>query len=110
MKGFSRSGFIAIVLTLAGLLALPGLASACTAQCVQVDGGGLFCRQCEDVGEYTGATCENSGSCGCFYTQNTCGLFASGIQSDGRWADLGLAAYSVAPRCEAEPAAEPALN
>jgi hypothetical protein len=49
-----------------------GVASACTYNCVKVTGGGPFCRQCQDTGAYTGITCQNSGACGCFLTQNTC--------------------------------------
>jgi hypothetical protein len=65
-------------LVLAALILGTGVASACTLQCVKV--ADPFCRRCLDVGTYTGATCKDSGSCGCFYTQNTCGLAASGIQ------------------------------
>lgn len=46
-------------------------ARACTQRCVGVVG----CKQCEDVGFYTGITCENNGPCGCFYVPNNCGGF-----------------------------------
>lgn len=61
---------------------------ACTARCVKV--AEPFCRRCLDVGEYTGITCMDSGSCGCFFTQNTCGLAANGIREETSLADLGL--------------------
>ena len=35
-----------------------------------------FCFICVDTGQYTGATCQQSGPCGCFYTQNTCHVTA----------------------------------
>ena len=57
-----------------------GLAAACTYQCVHVPGTGPFCRECTDIGSYTGVTCDQNGPCGCFFTQNTCGLFAAGLQ------------------------------
>lgn len=82
-------------LVFAAFLLSPAVASACTSNCVKV-GGGPFCRQCMDVGTYTGITCQNSGQCGCFFTQNTCGLSASGIQ-----AQTGLAALTKADEGDA---------
>lgn len=66
---------VALVCTLLAVafLGTVDTASACYSRCVRVDGPTTFCRQCMDVGEYTGITCENSGPCGCFFTQNTCG-------------------------------------
>jgi hypothetical protein len=51
--------------------ALASEAAACTYQCVKV---APLCRRCVDVGTTTNATCQDSGPCACFYTQNTCGL------------------------------------
>jgi len=92
---------IGLALVAALALMLPGVASACTEQCQHVDGGGPFCRQCVDTGSYTGATCQDNGPCGCFYTQNTCGLAASGIQPQTQAADLSFLASSEAPMCKA---------
>src|SRR5436305_386736 len=75
------------ILVLAGLALQAGAAQACTDACVRVS---TFCRQCEDTGTYTGATCQNIGTCGCAYTQNTCGLSASGIKADVQQADLAF--------------------
>ncbi|MEO6191746.1 MAG: hypothetical protein ABIS20_01950 [Thermoanaerobaculia bacterium] len=74
-------------LILAALIFSATTASACTAQCVTV--AAPFCQRCMDTGEYTGSTCRNSGACGCFYTLNSCGTLASGIQ-----AQTGLAALT----------------
>lgn len=65
---------VALVCTLLAVAFLGSvdIASACYSRCVRVDPN-TFCRRCLDVGEYTGITCEDSGSCGCFFTQNTCG-------------------------------------
>jgi len=69
-----------LVLSFVALFAVlaADVASACTSQCVKV--APPFCRRCLDVGTYTGATCQDSGNCGCFYTHNTCspGVAASG--------------------------------
>lgn len=98
----SKTLIIALALVSSLALMLPGVASACTEACQHVDGGGRFCRQCVDTGSYTGVTCGNIGQCGCFFTQNTCGLFASGIQPQTQAADLSfLAASSEAPICKA---------
>ena len=97
----SKTLLIALALVASLALMLPGVASACTERCLHVEGGGTFCRQCVDTGVYTGATCESSGPCGCFYTQNTCGLAASGIQPQTQAADLSFLAGSEAPMCEA---------
>jgi hypothetical protein len=96
----SKTFLIALALV-ASLALLPGVASACTERCLHVEGGGTFCRQCVDTGVYTGGTCESSGPCGCFYTQNTCGLAASGIQPQTQAADLSFLASSEAPVCQA---------
>ncbi|HEV7671850.1 MAG TPA: hypothetical protein VGS22_25290 [Thermoanaerobaculia bacterium] len=67
---------VALVALLAlGTLGLAEIASACDQQCQIVTPP--FCRRCVDTGTYNGQTCKNSGSCGCVYTQNTCGLFAA---------------------------------
>ncbi|HEV7671860.1 MAG TPA: hypothetical protein VGS22_25340 [Thermoanaerobaculia bacterium] len=67
---------VALIALLAlGTLGLAEVASACEQQCQIVSPP--FCRRCVDTGTYTGATCKNSGSCGCIYVQNTCGLFAA---------------------------------
>ena len=76
------------ILVLGGLILPAGAALACYSNCVRVDPNRPFCRQCEDVGTYTGITCQSSGPCGCFFTQNTCGLSASGIKADVQQADL----------------------
>jgi hypothetical protein len=77
------------ILILGGLVLQTGAALACTSACLRVSNpNNPFCRQCLDTGEYTGATCQNSGTCACFYTHNTCGLAASGIKADVRQADL----------------------
>jgi hypothetical protein len=90
-----KMALVLCTLVFAAFLLSPAVASACTSNCVKVTGGGPFCRQCLDVGTYTGITCQNSGSCGCFFTQNTCGLSASGIQ-----AQTGLAALTKADEGE----------
>lgn len=89
---------VAVLCTLLAVAALgiADVASACTVRCVRVDPNS-FCRQCLDVGTYTGATCENSGPCGCFYTQNLCGLSVAGVQPQ---ADQ---AASEGPVCEPLP-------
>ncbi len=71
-----KNRFIVVLFALiaVGSLGLADAASACDQQCQRV---GPFCRQCVDTGSYTGATCQSSGPCGCFWTQNTCGLFAA---------------------------------
>ena len=74
-------------LILAALIFSASTASACTYQCVKVTEP--FCRRCLDTGDYTGATCRDSGACGCFSTVNTCSRDASGIQ-----AQTGLAALA----------------
>ncbi|HXU32203.1 MAG TPA: hypothetical protein VN851_16660 [Thermoanaerobaculia bacterium] len=74
----SKNRFLVALLALValGTLGLADLASACDQQCQVVTPP--FCRRCVDTGAFTGQTCQNSGSCGCFYTQNNCnGLSAS---------------------------------
>lgn len=69
---------VALVCTLlvVAFLGSVDIASACTSRCIRVDVGGPICRQCLDVGYYTGVTCYTAGDCGCIYTQNTCGTAA----------------------------------
>ncbi len=76
------------ILILGCLVLQTGAALACTSACLRIPNSNPFCRQCLDTGEYTGATCQNSGTCACFYTHNTCGLAVSGIKADMRQADL----------------------
>ncbi len=73
----SKNRFIVVLFALlaVGTLGLTEVASACDQRCLNVGPG--FCRQCISTGVYTGGTCENNGPCGCFWTQNTCGLFAA---------------------------------
>lgn len=73
----SKNRFLVGLVALFALvsLGLADIASACDQQCQVVSPP--FCRRCIDTGSDTGQTCQNSGSCGCFYTQNTCGLFAA---------------------------------
>lgn len=100
MSRFRRYFLAGLIFGLVGWLGTP-FASACTVQCVFVSQE-PFCMRCRDVGEYTGATCRNSGTCGCFYTQNTCGLAANGIQAETSLADLGLLPEAL--QCPALPA------
>lgn len=69
---------VALVCTLLAVAFLGSVdvASACYSRCMRVDDGTYFCRQCVDVGYYTGVTCYTAGDCGCIYTQNTCGTAA----------------------------------
>jgi hypothetical protein len=80
-------------LMLLGVLAGVDVAAACTESCVVVSAP--FCRRCVDTGESTGATCQNVGTCGCFYTQNTCGGLASATGDDFQQ-DLGAAVTAAA--------------
>jgi len=91
-------------LILAALIFSASVASACTYQCVKV--AEPFCRRCLDTGNYTGVTCRDSGSCGCFYTVNDCGLAASGIQAQTELAAL-MAPASKGPLCSAHTAEGP---
>jgi hypothetical protein len=88
-------------LILAALILSASAASACTYQCVKV--AEPFCRRCLDTGSYTGVTCRDSGSCGCFYTVNDCGLAVSGIQAQTELAAL-MAPASQGPLCSAQTA------
>lgn len=54
-----------LVLGIAGLVATVDIAAACTYDCVIVSPN---CRRCLDLGTYTNMTCQNTGSCGCRYT------------------------------------------
>jgi hypothetical protein len=91
----AKSLFPVCSLILASLILGASAAPACTVMCVKV--ADPFCRRCLDVGTYTGATCEDSGNCGCFYTQNTCGLLASGIQAQPDLAAVTGAAQQLCP-------------
>lgn len=91
------------LLMLLGMLVGADIAAACTARCVLVSAP--FCRRCLDVGEYTGITCQNSGSCGCFFTQNTCGTLPVNVPEDLLLEELGL---TVAQGVCTESAAPPA--
>jgi hypothetical protein len=73
----SKNRFLVALSVLLALctLGLAEIASACDQECQIVSPP--FCRRCVDTGTYNGQTCKNSGSCGCIYTQNTCGLFAA---------------------------------
>ena len=79
MKKSAKGSLAVCTLFLAAFVLGSGLAAACTYQCVHVPGTGPFCRECTDIGSYTGVTCDQNGPCGCFFTQNTCGLFAAGL-------------------------------
>jgi hypothetical protein len=76
------------ILVLGGLVLQAGASLACTANCVRVDPNRPFCRRCQDVGTYTGITCEDIGQCGCAYTQNTCQPSAAIAQAKAQPADL----------------------
>lgn len=88
---------VALVCTLLAVAFLGSVdvASACYAACRRVDDGTYICRRCLDVGFYTGKTCQDSGNCGCFLTQNTCGTVAQ-AQAEPTQADV----------CQALPFAE----
>ena len=90
-------------LILAALIFSASVASACTAQCVTV--AAPFCQRCMDTGEYTGSTCRNSGACICFYTHNTCGTLASGVQAQPDLAAV-TAPASKGTVCSAQTAGE----
>jgi hypothetical protein len=102
----SARRFAAIgLLMLLGTLVGADIAAACSARCVVVSPP--FCRRCLDVGEYTGITCQNSGSCGCFFTQNTCGTLPAGSAEDGLLEELGRATPAVCTDSAAPPAWQP---
>ena len=92
---------VALVCTLLAVAFLGSVdvASACYSRCMRVDDGTYFCRQCVDVGYYTGVTCYTAGDCGCIYTQNTCGTAAQ-AQADAQ------AEPAQANACQALPFAE----
>ena len=69
----------ALVLVLGGLCLIAQPAAACTQICEKVSETS-FCRVCTDTGQFTGATCQQSGACLCFYTQNNC--FAGASDAD----------------------------
>ena len=81
----------------------PRSADACTSQCVRVDPNRPFCRVCTDVGTYTGITCGQTGPCGCFFTQNTCGLSRSSLAAPAPVPQTEVCA--VQPTAAAEPLA-----
>lgn len=104
MTKSAKSFLVVCTLVLAAMVLHVGAAAACTARCVKV--AEPFCRRCLDVGTYTGITCEDSGNCGCFFTQNTCGLSISGIQAQPDLAAVIPADKSAV--CSAASAAESA--
>jgi len=106
MTKSAKSFLVVCTLVLAAMVLHVGAASACTARCVKV--AEPFCRRCLDVGTYTGITCEDSGNCGCFFTQNTCGLSISGIQAQPDLAALAAPADKGAV-CSSAPVSENSL-
>jgi len=78
IRSMKSLGFLgaALLLTL-GLQ--EGRANACTFKCQLVS---TNCRRCVDTFSPTGQTCQNSGSCNCFYTQNECGLRVAGVKPE----------------------------
>jgi len=84
IKRVLAAGFLMLL----GIVGGVNIAAACDADCVIVTPP--FCRRCKSVGHYTGITCQNFSSCGCFYTQNLCGQ-SSGAQGEDPLAALGLA-------------------
>lgn len=71
----NRPFVLLLALFALGTLGLAEVAAACDQECQVVSPP--FCRRCIDTGTFNGQTCRNSGACGCFYTQNTCGLLAA---------------------------------
>jgi hypothetical protein len=65
---------LAIAFALVALVAIAQPAEACTLQCQIV---APFCKACVDTGSYTGAVCQQVGSCGCRYVQVVCLASAS---------------------------------
>jgi hypothetical protein len=105
MRRSMKRAVLGCVLGMVTLLGMATAASACSYDCVNVGPG--FCRRCVDLGYYTGGTCQDSGQCGCFDTQNTCGLFAlSGIKPAVQQASFRIAEPSQAPVCSADAPAE----
>ena len=89
-------------LILAALIFSASTASACTYQCVKV--AEPFCRRCLDTGEFTNITCQNSGTCGCFFVPNNCNVpAASGIETQTGLAAL-IAPAGQGPTCSAQTA------
>jgi hypothetical protein len=72
----SSKGLLAAAVAFVAFATLAPEVMACTEQCVKV---APLCRRCLDVGTPTLATCQDSGACGCFYTQNACGLLTSNV-------------------------------
>ena len=72
----SSKGLLTAAVAFVALAVVAPEATACTERCVSV---APLCRRCLDVGTTTNATCQDSGNCGCFYTQNTCGLLTSNV-------------------------------
>jgi len=67
-----KSVWLFAALLLVTFVVQEGSAAACTQQCVQVVGAPLFCRECRDVGTFTGITCASAGPCSCYFVQNNC--------------------------------------
>jgi len=103
-KSFAFAGAVLLV----ACFLQEGSAHACNQVCKKILSGGPFCYQCWYTGEYTGQTCEDSGPCGCYYTQNTCGLRAA-AKTPGASTDSIFAATEAEPRLSAAPASTPAL-
>ncbi|MFY9825091.1 MAG: hypothetical protein WAM82_27180 [Thermoanaerobaculia bacterium] len=76
------------ILVLGGLVLQAGAALACYSNCVRVDPNHPFCKRCQDVGVYTGITCQDIGQCGCIFTQNTCSPSAAVAQTKAQQTDL----------------------
>lgn len=70
--------------TVAVLVPAPATAG-CSGICEQ-SGGSPWCRRCADAGYETGALCQDSGSCGCFYIQCYSGQMTAVGEVD--WSDL----------------------
>ncbi len=88
-------GTVTAIAVWAALLALAPEATACTYLCVKV---APLCRRCLDVGTTTNATCEDlGGPCGCFWTQNTCGLLTSNTFGESLDEPVITAAQAEAP-------------
>jgi hypothetical protein len=79
MKKRIEVSLAACALFLAAFVLAPGMAAACTYQCVALPDEGPLCGQCVDTAEFTGGTCEEDGHCHCQYTLNTCGSLVAGI-------------------------------
>ena len=96
---------LALALFLVPLFVAAPAAEACTQMCVRVDPGS-FCRRCEEVGSYTGVTCQNIGSCGCIFTQNNC----SAAQEEPEWLAATLPMTSAEPMAPATSEEAPGVD